>query len=210
MKSLAFMVVLGIFLDGPPQAIAADLAKLVLSLKDGGHVIVLRHFATDESQNDVYPFRFDDMTAQRQLSERGRETAREVGAAIKRLGVPIGEIYTSKLNRAVETARLMTGGDVSPLEALSDSGAGSTSAMANPEGKNAKAGQALRDLVAARPKAGANNLVITHKTNIADAFGKDLSDVQEGEALIYKPSPSGPSVLITRVQASEWIAQASK
>jgi phosphohistidine phosphatase SixA len=210
MKSLAFMVVLGIFLDGPPQAIAADLAKLVLSLKDGGHVIVLRHFATDESQNDVYPFRFDDMTAQRQLSERGRETAREVGAAIKRLGVPIGEIYTSKLNRAVETARLMTGGDVSPLEALSDSGAGSTSAMANPEGKNAKAGQALRDLVAARPKAGANNLVITHKTNIADAFGKDLSDVQEGEALIYKPSPSGPSVLITRVRASEWIAQASK
>jgi hypothetical protein len=82
--------------------------------------------------------------------------------------------------------------------------------MANPEGKNAKAGQALRDLVAAPPKAGANNLVITHKTNIADAFGKDLSDVREGEALIYKPSPSGPSVLIARVQASEWIAQASK
>jgi broad specificity phosphatase PhoE len=210
MKSLAFMVVLGIFLNVRPQARAADLANIVLSLKDGGHVIVLRHFATDESQKDVYPFRFDDMTAQRQLSEKGRETAREVGAAIKKLGVPIGEIYTSKLNRAVETGRLMTGEDVSPLEALSDSGAGSASAMANPEGKNAKAGQALRDLVAAPPKAGANNLVITHKTNIADAFGKDLSDVREGEALIYKPSPSGPSVLITRVQASEWIAQASK
>ena len=150
------------------------------------------------------------MTAQRQLSEKGRETAREVGAAIKKLGVPIGEIYTSKLNRAIETGRLMTGRDVSPLETLSDSGAGSASAMANPEGKNAKAGQALRDLVAAPPKAGANNLVITHKTNIADAFGKDLSDVREGEALIYKPSPSGPSVLIIRVQASEWIAEASK
>jgi phosphohistidine phosphatase SixA len=210
MKSLAFMVVLGTFLNVPPQARAADLANIVLSLKHGGHVIVLRHFATDESQKDVYPFRFDDMTAQRQLSEKGRETAREVGAAIKKLGVPIGEIYTSKLNRAVETGRLMTGEDVSPLEALSDSGAGSASAMANPEGKNAKAGQALRDLVAAPPKAGANNLVITHKTNIADAFGRDLSDVREGEALIYKPSPSGPSVLITRVQASEWIAQASK
>jgi histidine phosphatase superfamily protein (branch 1) len=210
MKSLAFMVVLGIFLNVPPQARAADLANIISSLKDGGHVIVLRHFATDESQKDVYPFRFDDMTAQRQLSEKGRETAREVGAAIKKLGVPIGEIYTSKLNRAVETGRLMTGGDVSPLEALSDSGAGSASAMANPEGKNAKAGLALRDLVAAPPKAGVNNLVITHKTNIADAFGKDLSDVREGEALIYKPSPSGPSVLITRVQASEWIAQASK
>jgi phosphohistidine phosphatase SixA len=210
MKSLAFMVVLGIFLNGPPQARAADLDNVILSLRGGGHVIVLRHFAADESQKDIYPFRFDDMTAQRQLSEKGRETAREVGAAIRKLGVPIGEIYTSKLNRAVETGRLMTGGDVSLLEALSDSGAGSASAMANPEGKNAKAGQALRDLVAAPPKAGANNLVITHKTNIADAFGKDLSDVREGEALIYKPGPSRPSVLITRVQASEWIAQASK
>jgi hypothetical protein len=82
--------------------------------------------------------------------------------------------------------------------------------MANPEGKNAKAGQALQDLVAAPPKAGANNLAITHKTNIAVAFEKDPSDVREGEALIYKPSSSGPSVLITRVQASEWIAQASR
>jgi hypothetical protein len=113
MKSLAFMVVLGIFLDVPPQTRAADLANIVLSLKDGGHVVVLRHFATDDSQKDVYRFRFDDMTAQRQLSEKDPETAREVGAAIKKLGVPIGEIYTSKLNRSVETGRLMTGGDVS-------------------------------------------------------------------------------------------------
>jgi broad specificity phosphatase PhoE len=210
MKSLAFMVIFGIFLMMPPLARAADLDNIILSLKDGGYVIVLRHFATDGSQKDAYPFRFDDMTAQRQLSEKGRETAREVGAAIKKLGVPIGEIYTSRLNRAVETGRLMTGRDVSPLDALNDSGAGNASAMANPEGKNAKTGQALRDLVAAPPKSGANNLVITHKTNIADAFGKDLSDVREGEALIYKPSPSGPSVLITRVQASDWIAQASK
>jgi histidine phosphatase superfamily protein (branch 1) len=110
MKSLAFMVMLGIFLNVPPRARAADLANIVSSLRDGGRVIVLRHFATDENQKDVYPFRFDDMTAQRQLSEKGRETAREVGAAIKKLGVPIGEIYTSRLNRAVETGRLMTGG----------------------------------------------------------------------------------------------------
>jgi hypothetical protein len=49
---------------------------------------------------------------------------------------------------------------------------------------------------------------ITHKTNIADAFGKELADVKESETLIYQPSPSGPPTLVRRVQASEWIAEA--
>jgi len=190
------------------QGNAASLEGLVASLKGGGYVIVFRHVATDDSQKDVYPFKFDDMSAQRQLSESGRDVARQLGAAIKKLGVPIGEIYTSRLNRAIEIGKLLTGRDVSTVDELTDSGAGSTSAMANPEGKNAKAGRALRDLVNATPKAGVNNLVITHKTNIADAFGRDFADVREGEALVYEPNGSGPAVLVARVQANEWIAQA--
>jgi phosphohistidine phosphatase SixA len=191
-----------------PQSYAADLGGLVSSLKGGGYVIVFRHGATDDSQKDIYPFKFDDMSAQRQLSEKGRELARELGAALKKLGVPIGEVYTSQLNRAVETGKLLGGKDVSPVDALTDSGAGSSSAMANPDGKNAKAGRAVRDLVNAPPKAGANNLAVTHKTNVADAFGKEFSDIREGEALVYKISTSGPAVLVTRVQPGEWIAQA--
>jgi hypothetical protein len=80
--------------------------------------------------------------------------------------------------------------------------------MANPDGKNAKAGRAVRDLVNAPPKAGLNNLAVTHKTNVADAFGKEFADIREGEALVYKTGASGPAVLIARVQASEWIALA--
>jgi phosphohistidine phosphatase SixA len=191
-----------------PQAGAADLTGLVSSLKAGGYVIVVRHVATDDSQKDVYPFKFDDMTAQRQLSDAGRDMARHLGAAIKRLGTPIGEVYTSKLNRAVETGKLLTGKDVSPVDELTDSGAGSASAMASPEAKNAKAGRMVRDLVNTPPKAGLNTLVITHKTNIADAFGRDFADVREGEALVFKPGASGAPVLVARVQAREWIAQA--
>ena len=197
-----------IFLLMSPQSRAADLDGLVSSLKDGGYVIVFRHGATDDSQKDVYPFKFDDMSAQRQLSEKGRELARELGVALKKLAVPIGEVYTSRLNRAVESGKLLGGKDVSPVDELTDSGAGSASAMANPDGKNAKAGRAVRDLVNAAPKPGVNNLAVTHKTNVADAFGKEFSDIREGEALVYKTSSSGPAALVARVQANEWIAHA--
>ena len=208
MKKLPSIIACWVILLLSPQGRAADLGSLVSSLKAGGHVIVVRHVATDDSQKDVYPFKFDDMTAQRQLSGAGREIARQLGAAFKRIGLPIGEVYTSRLNRAVETGRLLAGKDVSPTDELTDSGAGSASAMANPDGRNAKLGRFLRDLANADPKPGLNNLVVTHKTNIADAFGKDFGDVREGEALIFKPSASGSPVLVTRVQAGEWIAQA--
>jgi phosphohistidine phosphatase SixA len=207
-KLASIISCLVIFLLMSPQSRAADLDGLVSSLKDGGYVIVFRHGATDDSQKDVYPFKFDDMSAQRQLSEKGRELARELGAALKKLGVPIGEVYTSRLNRAVETGKLIGAKEVSPVDELTDSGAGSASAMANPDGKNAKAGRAVRELVNAPPKPGVNNLAVTHKTNVADAFGKEFADIREGEALVYKTSSSGPAVFVVRVQANEWIARA--
>src|SRR5436305_14724408 len=82
------------------------------ALKNGGYVIVFRHGATDENQKDIYPFKFEDMKAQRQLSDKGRDSARQIGTALKRLGIPIGEVYTSRLNRAVETGKLLADKDV--------------------------------------------------------------------------------------------------
>ena len=194
-----------------PQGNAAELDGLVSSLRSGGYVIVFRHGATDDSQKDVHPFKFDDMSAQRQLSDsRPQPRASAWRMRSRDLGVPIGEVYTSRLNRAVETGKLLSGKDVSPVDELTDSGAGSASAMANPDGKNANAGRAMRDLVNTPPKTGLNNLAVTHKTNIADAFGKEFADIREGEALVYKTSASGPAVLVTRVQPDEWIAQAGQ
>jgi phosphohistidine phosphatase SixA len=183
----------------------AAAGGLLDQLKQGGHVIVLRHTATDESQKDITPFRFDDMKAQRQLSDKGRDDARAIGVSLKTLGIPLGQIYTSKLNRAVETGKLIAAKDVVPRDELTDSGAGSASKMANPEGDNEKAGRAVRALVGAPPPAGANNILVTHKTNIADAFGKEFADVAEGEALIFSPGGGTPK-LLKRVKMSEWVS----
>lgn len=194
----------------PLPSNAADLSKTVPMLKQGGYVLVLRHGATDNSQADVYPFAFDDMKKQRQLSDQGRKVARDIGAAFKTLGISIGQIYSSKLHRAIETGSLMSDAKITTVSELTDSSAGATSAMAKPTGSNKPIGDAVRALVNAPPATGSNNLVITHKTNIADAFGKELADVQESETLIYRPNRSGPPTLVERVQAAEWIAQAGR
>ena len=197
---LAFCLVLA----GLLPASAGDLKSLAAEMKKGGYAIVFRHVATDDSQKDVYPFRFDDMTAQRQLSDKGRDAARAIGASLKQLGIPLGAIYTSRLNRAVETGRLIGGKDVTPTDELTDSSAGSTTGMANPDGRNAKAGKAMRELLATSSE-GVNNVYVTHKTNITDAFGKEYADIGEGEALIIRVSRSGPYVT-ARVKAGEWSA----
>jgi phosphohistidine phosphatase SixA len=208
MKTLQ-IICAALFLLACSQASAEDSRELVSALKQGGYVIVFRHGATDDGQKDIYPLNFDDMKAQRQLSEKGRDMARQIGTAIKKLGIPIGEIYTSRLNRAIETGKLLSNKDVKPVDALTDSGTGSASAMANPGGGNAKAGLAVRELVNAAPKAGTNTLMVTHKTNIADAFGKEASDVQEGEAFVYRSSGSAAAAFVTRVKPAFWIDQAA-
>ena len=204
----SFVTLVALICFLPLRATAADISKIVPMLKQGGYVLVLRHGATDESQKDVYPFVFDDMKKQRQLSDQGRDVARKIGAAMKALQIPIGQIYSSKLNRAIETASLVSSAHINPVSELTDSGAGSAAAMANPNGVNAKIGSAIRALMNKPPAEGTNTLLVTHKTNIADAFGKELADVKEAETLIYRPNPAGLPTLVGRVQASEWLTQA--
>ena len=180
----------------------APSASILPSLKQGGYVIVLRHGATDSTQTDVYPLDFTDPRKQRQLSDQGRESARQIGASLTRLGVPIGDVYSSRLTRATETARLVSGKDATGRDDLNDSSAGSASAMAGSAGgRSAKHGEALRKLTATAPRARTNTLVVTHKTNITDAFGKSVSDVAEGEALVFKPGDASP---VARLKVGDW------
>jgi hypothetical protein len=70
---------------------------------------------------------------------------------------------------------------------------------------------ALRTLAATPPPAGTNIVLVTHKPNIVDAFGKDWFDVREGEASIFRPDGKGGFTAVARVQVAEWarLAQAA-
>jgi hypothetical protein len=75
--------------------------------------------------------------------------------------------------------------------------------------ENDRRADALRKLVATAPAPGTNTLIVSHKPNILDAFGKDWFEVREGEASVFRPE-SGKYVLVARLQASQWLELAKK
>jgi len=96
---LAFAVATGLLTLKPTPA-----NDLLTALRSGGFVILLRHGGTVGDQTDRVPFDFDDITAQRNLNEQGKALARSFGDALREAGVPVGKVFTSRFNRAHETA----------------------------------------------------------------------------------------------------------
>ena len=72
-------------------------------------MIVVRHGATHPDQADTDPLNLDNVAKQRQLNDKGRADAKAVGEVFRGAAVPIGKSYSSRVFRAVETARLIGG-----------------------------------------------------------------------------------------------------
>ena len=183
---------------------ASAQADWINALRQGGYVIVFRHGATHANQADTDPLNPRNVAAQRQLNDAGRAKAKEIGEAFRKLKIPVGQVHTSVFNRAVENGKLMNLGEVTPSLDITEGGL-----VVTPD-ENYRRSQALRRLAGTAPPAGTNTIVISHKPNILDAFGKDFFDVREGEAAVFQPSGGGYK-LIVRVQPDEWskLAQAA-
>ena len=201
-SSQLFGAVLLSFFAACASAQTADLKALTSAMKQGGYVVVFRHGATNRDQADTDPLNHDNVAKQRVLSTSGIDVAKQIGAAFKKLGIQFGNVYTSKFNRAVETGKLMSGGEVSSTLDITEGGLVVTPI------ENDRRAEALRKLAGVVPAAGKNTLIVTHKPNILDAFGKDWFEVKEGEASVFKPDGSGKAVLVARVQAVDWIKAA--
>src|SRR5215469_7876791 len=199
--AIAALVSVFTFLAAPmPKALAqaslqdADIAK---ALRAGGLVIVVRHGATFPDQADTDPLNFDNIAAQRNLNDKGKALAKAFGDAIRRAQVPVGKVYTSKYNRAYETAVIAGFRDIEKTADITEGGL-----VVSPNENNRRV-EAFRKLLATAPTPGTNTILITHKPNIVDALGKDWFDVKEGEASLFRPE-NGSYKLVARVQMEEW------
>jgi phosphohistidine phosphatase SixA len=173
-------------------------AALVKTLQQGGYVLVMRHGATHADQADMDPWNLDNVAKQRQLNDTGRGQAKEIGAIIRKLKIPIASVTTSKFFRAQETGQLLEVGTVQTSLDISEGG------LVVPPVENSRRTKALQALLATAPAAGQNTLLISHKPNIVDAIGKEVFDAREGECFVIKPDGAGRFTLVARIKADEW------
>ena len=159
--------------------------------------MVVRHGATFPDKADTDPLNFDNIAAQRNLSDKGKALAKAFGDAIRQAAVPVSKVYTSKYNRAYETAVIAGFKDIEKTTDLTEGGL-----IVSPNENNRRA-EAFRKMIGTAPAPHTVTILITHQPNIIAALGKDWFDVREGEASIFRPGDGGYK-LVARVQMDEW------
>ena len=151
---------------------SASLEDVARALRAGGNVIIVRHGATHPDQADTDPLNLDNVAKQRQLNDKGRADAKAVGEVLRGVGIPIGKVYSSRFYRAVETARLIGGKQPETTLDVTEGGQ-----VVSPNENNRRM-QAMRRMAGTLPDPGTNTLIMSHKPNILDAFGKDWFEIK--------------------------------
>jgi len=196
--ALAFAAGLTALVGGfAPRTAMADDKELAQALRAGGLVLIIRHGATQSDEADADPVDFDNIAAQRNLNDKGKAAAVALGEAFRRIGAPVGKVYTSRFNRAYETATLAGFKEIEKTPDLTYA-----KSAASPD-KNTTNPEAVRKMLGTAPQPGTNTVLITHTPNIVDALGKDWAEVKEGEASIFRPA-NGNYTLVARVQMDDW------
>ena len=144
-------------------------------LRDGGHVVLIRH-ALAAGTGDPANFDITKCATQRNLSDRGKLQARKMGALFAARAAPVDRVLSSRYCRCLDTARFAFGeGVAEPVEALD--------ALAADAAAKEKQLAAMQKLV--RDFSGSGNLVlVTHQENIVALTGVSP---REGEAVVVRP-----------------------
>jgi len=175
---------------------------VVSELKKGGYILFLRHPQSNHDQADTDPLNLNNVKAQRHLTDAGRDQAKALGEAFKKLKIPVGKVLASKFYRTLETAKLL---DLAEVEAIVDITEGGLVVSPN---ENQRRAAALRKLLGTVPMEGKNIIIISHKPNLQDAAGKEFGDLGEAEVVIFQPLGDSKFKFVARVASSakwsEW------
>lgn len=173
-----FVALVALLVLAPAQATESGWALL----RDGEQIVLLRHAMTPGA-SDPANFDITKCSTQRNLSERGKQQARKIGALFAARAAPVERILSSRYCRALETARLAFEIEPEPVEALDRLSTDATEADR----------QTAATLELIRTYADSGNLVlVTHGENIKALTGVDA---REGEAIIVRAEGDGLRVI---------------
>ena len=178
------------------QSGEATAAALVDALRDGGHVIFIRHAQTERDYADQVSATMGDCSSQRTLSEAGWHEAQAIGDAFDRLGIPVGNVISSQYCRAWQTADLAFGRYVKtpdlnfePAEAYTD-----------------EQFAAMRDRVVPyliqAPAGGVNTVLVGHDDPFEAATG--IYPEPMGVTFVIAPDGDGSFELLGSIDPDGW------
>ncbi|BBP44414.1 histidine phosphatase family protein [Thiosulfativibrio zosterae] len=188
-----------------PTAHANDSAKpefqekianpqLLTQLKQGGFVLYMRHGNTDNSRPDRVPsVDLNDCNTQRVLNELGQTVTKQVGVYVRQAGIPVGEVFSSPMCRAKNSA-LNAFGHFTLEPAIMYTG-GMTSAQKKPV--LAK----TRELISKPVAPGTNRFLVAHAPNMMDLMGYFP---KEATLVIFKPKGHSQFDYLGSIRPQDW------
>jgi phosphohistidine phosphatase SixA len=197
-KALIPLMILAATIASTVAATAEPPTDLVPELKKGGYVLFIRHPRTNPDQADTDPLNLDNIKAQRQLSDDGRQQARVLGESFRALQIPVEKVISSMFQRAHEGAKLLALGEITASIDVSEGG------LVVSTRENQRRANALRQLLSSPPAKGKNLVVVSHKPNLQDAAGKEFGDLAEGEVVVFRPLGDGKFMAVARVSSETW------
>jgi phosphohistidine phosphatase SixA len=156
------------------------------ALRESGTVAVLRH-ANAPGTGDPPEFRLGDCSTQRNLSSKGREQARQIGAQFRANDILVERVLSSEWCRCLETTRLAFGDGIELLPALN-------SFFPNQDVEGAQT-RAIRELIEGWRSHSGVLVLVTHQVNITALTGIFPA---EGEIVVLKPRDTSGFDLIAR------------
>jgi hypothetical protein len=176
------------------RAFAAPDPGIAAQLREGGYVLYMRHASTDFSRNDERMKDFSDCAHQRNLTDKGRDEARQVASQLKRLSIPIGDVLASPYCRTMETARLAFG-KAMPMQEVRGGPVRSD---------DPKRFDGLRKLLSDPVAKGTNRVISSHGNPFHAVAGPPY--LAEGEIAVIRPEGDGRFTIIERIRLEDWKA----
>lgn len=159
-----------------PTALANESAWEVL--RQPGAVAVMRH-ALAPGTGDPGNFDLGDCTTQRNLDERGRQQARDIGQAFREHDIAVDRVLTSQWCRSRETAELLEVAEVEDFPPLNSFFRRRAQAQEQTD--------AVRDYLSAMPD-DQRLVLVTHQVNITALTGRFPAS---GEIFVIDVAPDG-------------------
>lgn len=191
---------LAAWLAAPRPSRALEVPRALGALGGGGLNLYIRHGITDRSQRDT-----GDLVrraGQRNLSDSGRAQARAFGEAWRALRLPLGEVRTSPVFRARDSAELAFGHAIVEPDLTADD-------YTHDPGLLAERIERTRRRLA-RPPSQGNDLHFGHIVPLGMILGRPLGQAEFPEGALALFQPDGAAARLLGILPAERLMEAAR